>query len=385
MSVDVRLVFYIEDILFPMFVGHIENASEVIFQPIAESPFVIDNFRGFGSCLFPETGFVPRPSCLCQINFGQHGHCSAFGGSSAIRVSPSYRQNGFRILQIFFDQGPEDGCDDPNCAPGCDCDRYLEIWNLVFTQFNKMPDGSYEPLQHKNIDTGAGLERLASVLQGCKTNFETDLIFPIIEATAKRAGVKYNEDPNTDVSLKVIADHARAVTALISDGVLPSNEGRGYVLRRILRRAVRHGRLLGIEGIFLTPLIDVVVDILGPGIKSIAEKQDFVKRVVQNEEERFNQTLEQGLELLNSLIDTLAAEKATVVPGTEVFKLYDTYGFPWELTEEIASERTKRLREKGITRDMDPKSVITVGETMSPHPSLVEVIMWTQVYYENRW
>ena len=122
--------------------------------------------------------------------------------------------------RILFDQGPEHGCDDPNCAPGCDCDRYLEIWNLVFTQFNKMPDGSYEPLQHKNIDTGAGLERLASVLQGCKTNFETDLIFPIIEATAKRAGVTYNEDPNTDVSLKVIADHARAVTALISDGVL---------------------------------------------------------------------------------------------------------------------------------------------------------------------
>ena len=254
--------------------------------------------------------------------------------------------------EIFFDQGPEHGCDDPNCAPGCDCDRYLEIWNLVFTQFNKMPDGSYEPLQHKNIDTGAGLERLASVLQGCKTNFETDLIFPIIEATAKRAGVTYNENPNTDVSLKVIADHARAVTALISDGVLPSNEGRGYVLRRILRRAVRHGRLLGIEGIFLTPLIDVVVDILGPGIKSIAEKQDFVKRVVQNEEERFNQTLEQGLELLNSLIDTLAAEKATVVPGTEVFKLYDTYGFPWELTEEIASERGFTIDHEGFEAAM---------------------------------
>ena len=254
--------------------------------------------------------------------------------------------------EIFFDQGPEHGCDDPNCAPGCDCDRYLEIWNLVFTQFNKMPDGSYEPLQHKNIDTGAGLERLASVLQGCKTNFETDLIFPIIEATAKRAGVTYNEDPNTDVSLKVIADHARAVTALISDGVLPSNEGRGYVLRRILRRAVRHGRLLGIEGIFLTPLIDVVVDILGPGITSIAEKQDFVKRVVQNEEERFNQTLEQGLELLNSLIDTLAAEKATVVPSSEVFKLYDTYGFPWELTEEIASERGFTIDHEGFEAAM---------------------------------
>lgn len=248
--------------------------------------------------------------------------------------------------EIFFDQGPEHGCDDPNCAPGCDCDRYLEIWNLVFTQFNKMPDGSYEPLQHKNIDTGAGLERLASVLQGCRTNFETDLIYPIIEAAAAKAGVKYNENESIDVSLKVIADHARAVTALISDGVLPSNEGRGYVLRRILRRAVRHGRLLGIDGIFLTPLVDVVVDILGPGIKSIADNKDFVKRVVLNEEERFNQTLEQGLELLNSLIDTLETDKVNVVPGTEVFKLYDTYGFPWELTEEIAHER-------GFTIDHD--------------------------------
>ena len=239
--------------------------------------------------------------------------------------------------EIFFDLGPERGCGCDDCAPGCDCDRYLEIWNLVFTQFNKTATGEYEPLAKKNIDTGAGLERLASVLQNCESNFETDLIFPIIEATAKKAGVTYHTDANTDVSLKVIADHARAVTALISDGVLPSNEGRGYVLRRILRRAVRHGRLLGIEGPFLTPLVDVVVDILGPGIQSIAEKQDFVKRVVANEEERFNQTLAQGLDLLSSLIDSLVDEKATVLPGTEVFKLYDTYGFPWELTEEIAS------------------------------------------------
>ena len=170
--------------------------------------------------------------------------------------------------------------------------------------------------------------------------------------TARQIQERLDQQLETDVSLKVIADHARAVTALISDGVLPSNEGRGYVLRRILRRAVRHGRLLGIEGIFLTPLIDVVVDILGPGITSIAEKQDFVKRVVQNEEERFNQTLEQGLELLNSLIDTLAAEKATVVPGTEVFKLYDTYGFPWELTEEIASERGFTIDHEGFEAAM---------------------------------
>lgn len=254
--------------------------------------------------------------------------------------------------EIFFDLGPERGCGCDDCAPGCDCDRYLEIWNLVFTQFNKTATGEYEPLAKKNIDTGAGLERLASVLQNCESNFETDLIFPIIEATAKKAGVTYHTDANTDVSLKVIADHARAVTALISDGVLPSNEGRGYVLRRILRRAVRHGRLLGIEGPFLTPLVDVVVDILGPGIQSIAEKQDFVKRVVANEEERFNQTLAQGLDLLSSLIDSLVDEKATVLPGTEVFKLYDTYGFPWELTEEIASERGLAIDHEGFDAAM---------------------------------
>lgn len=254
--------------------------------------------------------------------------------------------------EIFYDQGPEKGCGSPDCAPGCDCDRYLEIWNLVFTQFNKQADGSYVPLEKKNIDTGCGLERLASVLQGCETNFETDLIFPIIEAAAAKAGVSYHQDAETDVSLKVIADHARAVTALISDGVLPSNEGRGYVLRRILRRAVRHGRLLGIEGPFLVPLVDVVIDILGPGIPSIAEKKDFVKRVVANEEERFNQTLAQGLSLLSELVEDLKGKGAKEIPGTDVFKLYDTYGFPWELTQEIAAESGLTIDTEGFNAAM---------------------------------
>lgn len=255
--------------------------------------------------------------------------------------------------EIFYDLGPERGCESPDCAPGCDCDRYLEIWNLVFTQFNRTADGEYVPLEKKNIDTGAGLERLASVLQNCESNFETDLIFPIIEATAKKAGVTYHADANTDVSLKVIADHIRAVTALIADGVLPSNEGRGYVLRRILRRAVRHGRLLGIEGRFLTELVNVVVDILGPGIPNIAEKQDFVKRVVANEEDRFNQTLAQGLELLHSMLEELKRAGTKVLPGVDVFKLYDTYGFPWELTEEIAKEAGFAIDHDGFTAAMD--------------------------------
>ena len=216
--------------------------------------------------------------------------------------------------EIFFDLGPERGCGEDTCAPGCDCDRYLEVWNLVFTQFDHTADGEYVPLEKKNIDTGAGLERLASVLQNCESNFETDLIYPIIEATAAKAGVTYHKNADTDVSLKVIADHIRAITALISDGVLPSNEGRGYVLRRILRRAVRHGRLLGIDGIFLTLLVDIVVDILGEGIPSIKEKQDFVKRVVLNEEERFNQTIAQNLELLQSLKKKKKKNDIIVVP-----------------------------------------------------------------------
>ena len=255
--------------------------------------------------------------------------------------------------EIFFDLGPERGCDDPNCAPGCDCDRFLEIWNLVFTQFNRTAEGTYEPLAKKNIDTGAGLERLASVLQNKESNFETDLIFPIIEATAKKAGVTYHTDANTDVSLKVIADHIRAIVALIADGVLPSNEGRGYVLRRILRRAVRHGRLLGIQGPFLVPLVDIVVDILGGAISNIVEKQDFVKRVVANEEERFNQTLASGLDMLSQLLDTLKADGATTVPGQDVFKLYDTYGFPWELTEEIAHEAGFTIDQAGFESAMN--------------------------------
>lgn len=255
--------------------------------------------------------------------------------------------------EIFFDLGPERGCDDPNCAPGCDCDRFLEIWNLVFTQFNRTAEGTYEPLAKKNIDTGAGLERLASVLQNKESNFETDLIFPIIEATAKKAGIEYHTNANSDVSMKVIADHIRAIVALIADGVLPSNEGRGYVLRRILRRAVRHGRLLGIQGPFLVPLVDIVVDILGGAITNIVEKQDFVKRVVANEEERFNQTLASGLDMLSQLLDTLKAEGATTVPGQDVFKLYDTYGFPWELTEEIAHEAGFTIDQAGFESAMN--------------------------------
>ncbi len=259
--------------------------------------------------------------------------------------------------EIFYDLGEARGCHSPTCAPGCDCDRYLEIWNLVFTQFEKTASGEYVPLQKKNIDTGAGLERLAAVMQNTETNFETDLIFPIIEAIMVKAKVSYHQNESVDISLKVIADHIRSVTALVGDGVLPSNEGRGYVLRRIIRRAVRHGRLLGIKNLFLVDLVDVVIDILGEAIPNIVERQEFIRRVVQNEEERFNQTLAQGLSLLTAELEKLQSENKTKVEGAEVFKLYDTYGFPWELTEEIANESGFSIDHEGFHAAMEEQRV----------------------------
>ena len=209
-----------------------------------------------------------------------------------------------------------------------------------------MPDGTYPPLKNKNIDTGAGLERLASVVQGKPSNFETDLIFPIIEYAAKIANVEYGKDKATDVSLKVIADHVRSMTFMIGDGILPSNEGRGYVLRRILRRAIRHARLLGINEMFLTGAVDVVIGMFGHAYPNLVEKADFIKKVVEMEETSFLRTLKQGCELLNEEIEKLKAANKTVLDGATAFKLNDTFGFPWELTEEI-------LEEAGMTMDKE--------------------------------
>lgn len=248
--------------------------------------------------------------------------------------------------EIHIDLGPERGCGKPTCGPGCDCDRYLELWNLVFTQFNQMPDGTYPPLKSKNIDTGAGLERLASVIQRKPSNFETDLMFPIIEYACKVAGVEYGKDADTDVSLKVIADHARSMTFMIGDGILPSNEGRGYVLRRILRRAVRHGRLIGISEKFLAGAVDVVIGMFGHVYTNLSEKRDYIQKVIDMEETSFLRTLKQGSELLNEEIAKLKAEGKTVLDGATAFKLNDTFGFPWELTAEI-------LEEQGLTMDKE--------------------------------
>ena len=246
--------------------------------------------------------------------------------------------------EIHIDLGPERGCGRPECRPGCDCDRFLELWNLVFTQYNQMPDGTYPPLKSKNIDTGAGLERIASVLQGKPSNFETDLIFPIIEYTCKVAGVEYGKDAATDVSLKVIADHARSMTFMIGDGILPSNEGRGYVLRRILRRALRHARLIGISNMFLAGVVDVVISMYGHVYTNLKEKREFIQKVIEMEETSFLRTLKQGSELLNEEIAKLKAAGSTVLAGATVFRLNDTFGFPWELTQEI-------LQEQGMTMD----------------------------------
>lgn len=254
--------------------------------------------------------------------------------------------------EIYVDLGEERGCGSPDCAVGCDCDRFLEIWNLVFTQYDRTEDGEYLPLANKNIDTGAGLERLASVLQEKKSNFETDLLFPIIEYASKVSGVSYGQDEAKDISLKVIADHARSMTVMIMDGILPSNEGRGYVLRRILRRAIRHGRMLGIEDKFLTGAVDAVIKIYDGVFEELVAKQDYIKKVISMEEDRFHTTLNQGMELLTGHMDELRAAGKDVLSGESGFQLYDTFGFPWELTDEILQENGMSLDKEGFEQAM---------------------------------
>ena len=254
--------------------------------------------------------------------------------------------------ELYFDLGEERGCGKPDCAVGCDCDRFLEIWNLVFTQYDRDEAGNYTPLAKKNIDTGAGLERIASVLQNKKSNFETDLLFPLIEHAAKVANVEYGKDNKIDISLKVIADHIRSMTVMIGDGILPSNEGRGYVLRRILRRAVRHARLLGIEKMFLVPMVDVVIAIFAEAYPDLAEKQSYIKKVIQLEEERFQTTLVQGMDLLNGHVQSLKKSGITMLDGATAFKLYDTFGFPWELTLEILEEHDMQLDKQNFDAAM---------------------------------
>ena len=235
---------------------------------------------------------------------------------------------------------------------GGDGDRFLEIWNLVFSQYDRQKDGSYLALAKKNIDTGAGLERLAAVLQHKKNNFETDLFFPIIEEASTLSGVSYGKSAQGDVALKVISDHARAITNMIADGILPSNEGRGYVLRRILRRAVRFGKLLGIQDPFMGHMIDVVIDMMKPAYPELLDKQAYIKKVAGMEEERFQTTLNAGIDLLSEMIEDTQKHNEKNISGERVFKLYDTYGFPWELTQEIAAEKGLSVDKAGFEAAM---------------------------------
>jgi alanyl-tRNA synthetase len=248
--------------------------------------------------------------------------------------------------EILYDQGVEAGCGKPDCSVHCDCDRHLEIWNLVFTQFDRDATGKLNPLPRPNIDTGMGLERLAAVIQGVKSNYDSDLFTGIIRFIEKISGRTYKRNEEDDISMRVIADHSRAVTFLIGDGVLPSNEGRGYVLRRILRRAARHGKLLGMNRPFLNEVAQVVVDQMKGAYPDLIERSSFIRKVVLNEEERFIETLDAGLRILQDEVAALKGAGGKVVPGGIVFKLYDTYGFPTDLTADI-------VRKDGITLDME--------------------------------
>ena len=258
--------------------------------------------------------------------------------------------------EIFYDRGEafnDVSEDDPENYPGGENERYLEIWNLVFSEFNHKPDNTYEPLPHKNIDTGMGLERMVSIIQDAPTNFETDLFMPIIREIEKISGtVTYGQSPATDVSFKVIADHIRALSFAIGDGALPSNEGRGYVLRRLLRRAVMHGQKLGINETFLIKLVPVVGNIMESYYPEVLEKRDFIEKVVKNEEERFHETINEGLDILNEVIAQVKAENKDLLAGADIFKLYDTYGFPVELTEEIAEEAGLKVDHAGFEVEM---------------------------------
>ena len=248
--------------------------------------------------------------------------------------------------EIYFDRGPEFGCGKPDCKPGCDCDRYMEFWNLVFTQFDNDGNGNYTRLAKPNIDTGMGLERLACIMQGVNNLFEVDTVRNIMLAVCDKAGVKYGDDPKADVSLRVITDHIRSTTFMVCDGVVPSNEGRGYVLRRLLRRAARHGRMLGIKGLFLSDIVDVVAKENYSEYPELTEKLDYIKKVISIEEEKFATTIDAGLQMLSAI--TAKAIKAAYrqLDSAEVFKLYDTFGFPIDLTREIAAESGLTIAEK---------------------------------------
>ncbi|MFW6113305.1 MAG: alanine--tRNA ligase, partial [Actinomycetota bacterium] len=255
--------------------------------------------------------------------------------------------------EILYDQGEEFGCGRPDCGPGCECDRYLELWNLVFMQYDRDERGELHPLPSKNIDTGLGLERLASVLQGAANNFETDTLLAMVQNVADLARISYGSSEKMDTSLKIVADHARAIAFMVGDGILPSNEDRGYILRRLIRRAVRHGRLLGINDIFLPRIMEVVVEIMKGAYPDLEQNHAFISFIVNSEEERFSQTLRAGLVYLEEAIADIERAGGQKIDGEVVFHLHDTLGFPLELTRELALEHGLNLDEDGFENLME--------------------------------
>ncbi len=254
--------------------------------------------------------------------------------------------------EIYYDRGEKYGCGRPDCTVGCECDRFIEVWNNVFTQFNNDGNGNYEELENKNIDTGMGLERLAVVVQDVDTLFDIDTMKAIRDQVCKMSNTEYKADPKKDASIRLITDHIRSVTFMTSDGIIPSNEGRGYVLRRLLRRAARHGRLLGIQGKFLSKLSKTVIAESKDGYPELEEKKEYILKVLTIEEEKFNKTIDQGLSILTEMEEVLVSNKTKTLSGEDAFKLYDTYGFPLDLTKEILEEKGFHIDEEGFKNAM---------------------------------
>ncbi|MGI6070848.1 MAG: alanine--tRNA ligase [Blautia sp.] len=255
--------------------------------------------------------------------------------------------------EIYYDRGEKYGCGKPGCTVGCECDRYMEVWNNVFTQFNNDGEGHYEELEQKNIDTGMGLERLAVVVQDVDSLFDVDTICALRNLVCEMAGRKYHESEKDDISIRLITDHIRSATFMISDGIMPTNEGRGYVLRRLIRRAARHGRLLGIQGIFLAKLSEEVIAGSKDGYPELEEKKDFIFNVLTNEENQFNKTIDQGLRILAEMEEDMKKAGSATLSGDHAFKLYDTYGFPLDLTKEILEEKGYGVDEEGFKNAME--------------------------------
>lgn len=294
--------------------------------------------------------------------------------------------------EIYYDRGEKYGCGSPDCTVGCECDRYMEIWNNVFTQFDNDGHGHYSELEQKNIDTGMGLERLASVVQDVDSIFDVDTLKALRDHICRLADTEYGKDAQADISIRVITDHTRSVTFMISDGIMPSNEGRGYVLRRLLRRACRHGRLLGIEGSFIPELAQTVIEGSKDGYPELEEKKDFILKVIAKEEDQFNKTIDQGLGILVEMTAKMEAEQTTTLSGADAFKLYDTYGFPIDLTKEILEEKGMQVDEEGFHASMEVQRKTAraargetnyMGADVTVYESIDPSITSTFVGYEN--